>query len=113
MTEINLAANYNFGYTIKMKDNWLNNTVTALYDSEENTTVFYEWNKNSLGDKLFEIRVFEVNEWDKGKNSDEYTLIYKDNKYAYTFINIKTDSNYSMTDEEIKTAFSLLTALAV
>lgn len=113
VTKSNMVANYNFGYAIKMKDSWLNNTVTALYNSEENSTVFYEWNKNSLGDKLFEIKVFDVNEWDKGKNSDKYTLIYKDNKYAYTFINIKKDSNYSMTDDEIKTAFSLLTALAV
>lgn len=111
--KINMIANYNFSYTIKMPDSWLDNTVTAIYNSEENSTLFYEWNKNTLGDKLFEIKVFDVTQWDQGKDSDEYTLIYKDNKYAYTFNNSNINSKYSMTDDEIKTAFSVLTALAV
>ncbi len=108
-----MIANYNFGYTIKMPENWLSDTVTALYSTQDNSTVFYEWKKTTLGSKLFEIKVFDVEDWDKGKNTDEYTLIYKDNRYAYTFINLNTDSQYSLTDDEIKTAFSILTETVV
>lgn len=109
----NMIANYSLGYTIKMPDKWLNNTVTAIYNSSDNSTLFYEWKDNSLGTELFEIKVFDVAEWDKGKYTDKYTLIYKDNRYAYTFKNITKDNKYSMTDDEIKTAFSVLNALAV
>lgn len=109
----NLIANYNQGYTLKMPDKWLNNTVTAVINSEENTMTVYEWNKNKLGDKLFEIKVFNTTDWDSGKDNDEYTLIYKDNINAYTFINSNTKSQYSLTDDEIKTAFSILNQGAV
>ena len=57
---------------------------------------------------VFEIRVFKVTDWDKGVGSDKYTLIYKDNRYAYTFINHSPESELAMENDEIKTAFSLL-----
>lgn len=106
--KVNLIANYNQGYTLKMPDKWLSNTVTAIIDSNENTMTVYEWNKNKLGNKLVEIKVFNTTDWDSGKNNDEHTLIYKDNINAYTFINANTKSQYSLTDDEIKTAFSIL-----
>lgn len=109
----NLVANYNQGYSLKMPDKWLDNTVTAILNSDENTMTVYEWNKNKLGNKLFEIKVFNISDWDSGKNNEDYTLIYKDNIYAYTFINSDTKSQYSMTDDEIKTAFSVLNQWAV
>ena len=109
----NVIANYSFNYTIKMPDKWLKDNVTAIHSTEDNTTAVYEWKNNKLGDKLFDIRVFETSEWEKGKNNDEYTLIYKDNKYAYTFRNTDTKSQLSLTDDEIKTAFSILTETVI
>lgn len=106
--KLNVIANYSFDYTIKMPDKWLDDKVTAIHNTEENTTSVYEWKKNILGEKLFDVRVFESSEWEKGKNNDEYTLIYKDNKYAYTFKNTNTTSQLALTDDEIKTAFSVL-----
>ncbi len=111
--KVSMIADYSLKYTIKMPDSWLEDTVTAISDPEENTTVFYEWVDDDFGEKLFEIRAFDVSVWDKGKNNDKYTLIYKDNRYAYTFINYDSKSDYAMTNDEIKTAFSVLNEIVV
>lgn len=111
--KLNAIANYSFNYTIKMPDKWLGDKVTAIHNTDENTTSVYEWKKSELGEKLFDIRVFDVSEWEKGKNNDEYTLIYKDNKFAYTFKNTDTENQLALTDDEIKTAFSILTETAI
>ena len=60
-----------------------------------------------IRDRLFEIKVFPVSEWESGK-SDDFTLITKDDKYAYTFNNINPDTQISLSDDEIKTGFSTL-----
>ena len=104
----NLIANFKQGYTLKMPDKWLKNTVTAIINSDEKLMTVYEWNKTKLSNELFKIKVFNTTDWDSGKNTENYTLIYKDNIYAYTFINSNTNSQYSITDNEIKTAFSVL-----
>ena len=108
-----MIANYSFGFTIKMPDSWIADSVTAINSTKENSTAFYEWKKSALGNKLFEIKVFDSPEWEKGRDNDEYTLIYKDNRYAYAFINSDTDSQYAMTDDEIKKSFAILTETSV
>lgn len=113
IAKVSMIADQSLKYTIKMPESWLDNTVTAVCLPNENTTEFYEWSDDSLGEKLFEIKMFDVADWDMGKSNDKYTLIYKDNKYAYTFINSNSDSDYAMTDDEIKTAFSLLDEIVV
>lgn len=102
-----VAVNYNFGYSIKLNDKWLPDTVTALKNQNGDIMTFYKWNKTKAESPLFEIRVFDISDWDQGKSDDKYTLIYKDTRYAYTFINHDTDSDYSLSDDEIKTAFSV------
>lgn len=108
-----MAANYNFGFTVKLSDSWLTGAVTAINSTKDNITAFYEWKKSDVGDKLFEIKVFDVSEWEKGRDNGEYTLIYKDNRYAYAFINSDTNSQYAMTDDEIKKSFAILTETSV
>ena len=103
------AANYSFGYTIKLPDTWLAGTYTALLNKSGDLMSFFTWDKSlGAGTQLFDVKVFKVSDWDSGKGIDNYTLIYKDNRYAYAFINYHTDSLLSMSDDEIKTAFSLL-----
>lgn len=111
--KFSMIANYNFGFTIKLPDSMLDGSVTAINILKENSTVVYEWKKNSLGSKLFEIKVFNSEDWEKGIDNDKYTLIYKDNRYAYSFRNYDADSQFSLTDDEIKKSFSLLTEMAV
>lgn len=110
--DVYMAANYDFGYTVKLPDSLLDDKATALIDSENSTLTFYEWNKNKLGDMLFEIKAFTVDDWNIGKDAEDYTLIAKDDSYAYTFKN-NSDSELSLTDDEIKTAFSFLTEITV
>lgn len=103
------AANYSFGYTIKIPVSWTPGAYTAFLNKSGDEMSFYEWNKTGVpGEQLFDIKVFKVSDWDSGKGMDNYTLIYKDNRYAYTFINYHSDSLLTMSDDEIKTAFSLL-----
>ncbi len=101
------------GYTVKMPEKWLDGTVTAIVSEENGTTAFYEWNNKALGAKLFEIKVFDAAEWDKGRDNDDYILIYKDNRYAYTFTVSDSDSGLSLTDDEIKRSFAILKETAV
>ena len=111
--ECSMAANYNFGFTIKLPDSRPADSVTAINSTQDNTTAFYEWKKSALGNKLFEIKVFDTAEWEKGRDNDDYTLIYKDNRYAYAFINSDTDSQLAMTDDEIKRSFAVLSETSV
>ena len=113
LPKCSMVVNYNFGFTIKIPDSWLADSVTAINSTKDNSTAFYEWKKTAIGNKLFEIKVFETAEWEKGRDNDDYTLIYKDNRYAYAFINSDTDSQYAMTDDEIKKSFAVLTQTSV
>lgn len=113
LPKCSMVANYNFGFTVKIPDSWLADSVTAINSTKDNSTAFYEWKKSDLGNKLFEIKVFDTAEWEKGRDNDDYTLIYKDNRYAYAFINSDTDSQYAMTDDEIKKSFAVLTQTSV
>ena len=102
------AANYKYGYTVKLPDRWMDGSFTALLNESGSLMSFYEWDKNVTGVKLFDIAVYKVSDWDQGTGHDTHTLIYKDNRYAYTFQNEKADSALALDDNEIKTAFSLL-----
>lgn len=102
------AANYPFGYTIKIPETWQAGSFTALLNESGDEMSFCEWSKNAAGARLFDIKVFKVADWDQGKSSGQYTLIYKDNRYAYTFINYHAGSQLAQEDDGIKTAFSLL-----
>lgn len=107
------VINYSYGYTVKMPEKWLDGTVTAIVSEENGTTAFYEWNNKALEAKLFEIKVFDAAEWDKGRDNEDYILIYKDNRYAYTFTVSDADSELSLTDDEIKRSFAILKETAV
>lgn len=98
------VANYGCNYVFKMKESWIDNTVTARID-DERTMSFYHWSDNNLGDKLFTVKMFDLAEWDIGKDSDGYTLIYKNENYAYAFCDANYDNEYSLSDDEIKTSF--------
>ncbi len=102
------VANYNFAFIVKIPDLWLENEFTAMTDESGALTTFGAWNHDATVTKLFDMMVFKVSDWDQGKDNDGYTLIYKDNRYAYAFINYHPDSALALSDDEIKTAFSLL-----
>lgn len=108
-----VAVNYGYGYSIKINNNWKSGTFTALNTDNGKTMTFYSINKDKIENKLFEIKTFDVADWDQAKSGEEYTLIYKDTRYAYTFINIDQKSDFAQTDDQIKTAFSVLNEVAV
>ena len=102
-----VIINYDYMFMMNYADKWSENKVTAITDLESETTSFYAWNGTKLDTELFEIKVFPISKWESGK-SDDFTLITKDDKYAYTFNNINPDTQISLSDDEIKTGFSTL-----
>ena len=108
-----VAANYHFNYTIKLDPDWKTGSFTALNNEDGDVMTFYSIKKGKLDTKLFEIRVFDITDWDRAKGREDYTLIYRDPRYAYTFINHDRTGELSQTDDEIKTAFSVLNEVAV
>ena len=101
------AINFDYGFLVKIPATWQSGTYTAAV---ENTSMkFFAWQGKKLGSELFEIRSFDAAAWDQGKDNDGYTVIYRDNRYAYAFRNeTVADSPFYLTDNEIKTAFSVL-----
>lgn len=111
--KFSVIADYNLDFSFTIPDIWKENAVTALYGENENVIEFYEWNKNALGQKLFEIKAFDIVSWDSGKGIDDYVLISKNEKYAFSFKKDNNDNKLNLNDDEIKTAFSALTDSAV
>ena len=105
--ENDYALNPAYNFCVKIPESWEAETFTAQL--EDNAMRFFEWTGKTLGSPIFEIRAFEAAKWEQGKETDGYTLIYRDNRYAYALKNsTDQDSRYSLTDDEIKTSFSLL-----
>ena len=98
-----VAKHYKCNFSVKKPDRWQEGTYTAVIT--DNSMKLYEWLQTNLGEELFEIKVFDVAAWDQGK-VDGYTLIYRDNHYAYAFSNPRGQSPMKLTNDEIKTAFS-------
>lgn len=114
-TEIKLSmiVDYDLDFSFTLPEIWQDNAVTALYGEDKSIVEFYEWSKNSLGQKLFEIKAFEVADWDIGKGIDDYVLISKNEKYAFAFKKENADNKFNPSDDDIKTAFSALADSAV
>ena len=105
--ENDFALNSAYNFCVKIPNDWEADTFTARLDG--NAMRFFEWNDKSLGTPIFEIRAFDSAKWEQGKETDGYTLIYRDNRYAYALKNnTDSDSQFELTDDEIKTSFSLL-----
>lgn len=111
--KLSMIADYDLDFSFTIPDIWNGNSVTALYGEDKNIIEFYEWNKNTLGQKLFEIKAFDVADWDIGKGIDDYVLISKNEKYSFAFKKENEDNKLNLSDDDIKTAFSTLTDSAV
>ena len=104
------VVNFDYAFSIRIPEGWKAGTYTAVFDGR--LTTFYSWEHGARGDLLFEIRAFDVTDWDKGKDTDGYTLIYRDNRTAYTLRNnTDSDSQFALTDNEIKTSFSVFSEI--
>lgn len=107
--KVNMAANYAYNYTVKIPSTWENGSYSAMNSEDKSSMTFCEWYNRSAGESLFEIKVFEAAAWDRGNETDDYALIYRDNRYAYSYRIFNTESALSLSDDEIKRAFSVLT----
>ena len=100
---------YQNGYSFTVPESWADGTYTVRLDSEKRAMSFFEWDFDNLGQKVFEIRAFKLEQWDVGEDSDAYTLIYKNESTAYAFADVNEETSLSISEDDIKTAFSLMT----
>lgn len=106
--KLSMIADYDLDFSFIIPDIWNGNAVTALYGDDKSIIEFYEWDKNSLGQKLFEIKAFDVADWDIGKGIDDYVLISKNEKYSFAFKKENENNKLNLSNDDIKTAFSAL-----
>ena len=73
-TKINTVINYNDRYYITVPNRWINNTITAVTDTDTRKMTFYIWNSktSSFGDKLLEISRYTKDEF---ANLDQTNII--------------------------------------
>lgn len=102
-------ADYENGYSFTVPETWVDGTYTARLDKEKRSMSFFEWEADKLGQKLFEIRAFDLEQWDIGESSDAYTLILKNENTAYAFADVNDESPLSISEDNIKTSCSLMT----
>ncbi len=111
-TKLVMIASHDLDFAFRIPNNWNTDSVSAKYETNNESLAFYEWNKDNYGEKLFDIQAFSSAVWDMGKN-DDYTLITKSDNVAYAFKKYSTESSLMLSDEEIKTAFTVLNATTV
>ena len=107
------AVNCARGYMIKLPEAWVSGSFTALLNESADVMSVCEWSKGSAAQKLFDVKVFKVADWEQGNGIENYSLIYKDNRFAYAFINYYPESELAVADDEIKTGFLLLSGATV
>lgn len=104
---LEVTAGVDYSFYFKIPDKWGRNSVTAVVDSKKANIKFYEWLSDKQGELLFEIKSFPLDDWEAGKETDRYTSISKNDKYAFAFKNTNADSPAALSDDEIKTGFML------
>ena len=104
-TKINTVINYNDRYYITIPNRWINNTVTAVTDTDTRKMTFYIWNSktSSFGDKLLEISRYTKDEF---ANLDQTNIIRLniENPNAVFCAEIfitNTDDGLNITVEEV------------
>ncbi|MBQ2392515.1 MAG: hypothetical protein II306_12245, partial [Clostridia bacterium] len=88
---------------------WLG-SVTVVRDTATKSRTFYDWDfdNNTIGKPLFEIRVYSKSAWENGKTAGFYAIT-EDNSHVYAVsINMDNQSENSLSFDEIKENFKLI-----
>lgn len=97
------------GYFITCPEQWLG-SVTVVRDTATKSRTFYDWDfdNNTIGKPLFEIRVYSKSAWENGKTAGFYAIT-EDNSHVYAVsINMDNQSENSLSFDEIKENFKLI-----
>ena len=104
-TKTNTVINYNDRYYITVPNRWINNTVTAVTDTDTRKMTFYLWNSktSSFGDKLLEISRYTTEEFEKLDKSNIIPLNIENPNAVFCaeiFIT-NADDELNITPEEV------------
>ena len=104
-TKINTVINYNDRYYITVPNRWINNTITAVTDTDTRKMTFYIWNSktSSFGDKLLEISRYTKDEFEKLDTSNIISLNIENPNAVFCAEIFITNSNdeLNITPEEV------------
>ena len=104
-TKINTVINYNDRYYITIPKRWINNTITAVTDTDTRKMTFYIWNSktSSFGDKLLEISRYTKDEFEKLDTSNIISLNIENPNAVFCAEIFITNANdeLNITPEEV------------
>lgn len=98
------------GYSVFFSKEW-SESVTAQRDPSDDTVYFYSYSNSGLGEELFRIKLFSVEEWedlpepDEEKNEYTYQSLYSDNYSVYAVLITANAQNSDITLETIRDSF--------
>ncbi len=104
-TKTNTVINYNDRYYMTMPNKWINNTVTAVTDTDTRKMTFYLWNSktSSFGDKLLEISRYTSEEFQKLDKSNIIPLNIENPNAVFCaeIFLTNADDELNITPEEV------------
>ncbi len=93
------------GYYLEMDTSWLGE-VTVYYDPLEKEYIFYSWNQDVLGDRLFAIKTFTADQWDANAN-DQYRNLHE-NTVSVWAVALEPENPLEITYEKLQENFHLI-----
>jgi len=96
------------GYMIKYPSNWIN-TVTVMRDSSSHMLTFgvYDPILSAISSELIRIKRYTTEDFEKVDQS-VFIKLASDDNYVYVARIVNTTSKYSISEETLKSMFSLL-----
>lgn len=86
-TVTSVVFNHTDGYMLELPAEWLNDTVTCRYDTENGTMNVYAVEKQdgtvTLGAALLRIRRYSKLEWESLASTESYTAVYAQNNIVF------------------------------
>ncbi|MBE6765349.1 MAG: hypothetical protein E7546_05660 [Ruminococcaceae bacterium] len=100
------------GYSVFFTKEW-SESITAQRDTSDDTVYFYSHSESDLGEELFRIKLFSVEEWEdlpEPENDESeyvYRELYSDSYSVYAVLISAVASDYDITFETVKDSFLL------
>lgn len=99
--------NANESYYLELDSNW-QGKLTVLYSNTEKAYVFYRWEKETIGDRLFSVKTYTAEDWDN-RSDTEYIQLYT-NEVSVWGAAVEADNSLSITYDKLKDSFHLILA---
>lgn len=99
----NVVINNKGGFYYIMPDEWYGR-VTAIVSDDTETLTFIEYRDGEIGNSFLALRKYSASEWIDSGDMDGYSLILKNETYAYGY-KVLNESPYAPKEQEVLNSF--------